>query len=163
MLPALERSKRGGQGTPGHVPQFDMVSTAEGGTMPEFPASQATEFKARLRERAEQLRAEIRGALDRSTDETHARIAERARDSGDDSFSDLSVDLTYADIDRDADELRLIDAALTRLSDGTYGTCDDCGQPIPMARLNAEPTARRCIRCQELYEQTHAGSSTPSL
>ncbi len=131
--------------------------------MPMLQPSQATELKARMRERAAQLRGEIREVLERSNDETHANIAERARDIEDDSFSNLIVDLNYADIDRDADELRRIDSALTRLSDGSYGTCVDCGQDIPMARLNAEPTAERCIRCQELFEKTHATAKTPSL
>jgi RNA polymerase-binding protein DksA len=128
-----------------------------------FQTSQATEFKSRLRERAAQLRAEIRAALDKSKVETHVRIAERARDIEDDSFSNLMVDLNYADIDRDADELRRIDRALARLSDGTYGTCIECAQDIPLARLEAEPTADRCIRCQEIYEKTHATPSTPQL
>jgi len=131
--------------------------------MDAFESSQAAEFNRRLRERADQLRAEMRGALEKSTDETHARIAEQARDSGDDSFSDLAVDLNYADIDRDAEELRLIDLALARLSDGTYGTCIDCRQSIPMRRLTAEPIAERCIRCQEIHEKTHATPGTPSL
>ena len=125
--------------------------------------SQATEFRARLRERAQQLRGEIREVLERSTDETHANIAERARDIEDDSFSNLIVDLNFSDIDRDADEIRRIDAALTRISDGSYGTCVDCDQAIPMARLEAEPTAERCIRCQERFEKTHATAGTPSL
>jgi DnaK suppressor protein len=125
--------------------------------------SQATEFRTRLRERAQQLRGEIQEVLERSTDETHANIAERARDLEDDSFSNLIVDLNFADIDRDADEIRRIDGALTRLSDGSYGTCIDCDQDIPMARLEAEPTAERCIRCQELFEKTHASANTPSL
>jgi len=34
---------------------------------------------------------------------------------------------------------------------------------IPAARLQAEPTALRCVRCQELYEKTHAGNGTPRL
>ncbi len=131
--------------------------------MPTLQPSQATELKARMRERAAQLRGEIRDVLERSNDETHANIAERARDIEDDSFSNLIVDLNYADIDRDADELRRIDSALTRLSDGSYGTCTNCGQDIPLARLNAEPTAERCIRCQELFEKTHATAKTPSL
>ena len=131
--------------------------------MPMLQPSQAPELKARMRERAAQLRGEIREVLERSNDETHANIAERARDIEDDSFSNLIVDLNYADIDRDADELRRIDSALTRLSDGSYGTCVDCGQDIPLARLNAEPTAERCIRCQELFEKTHATAKTPSL
>ncbi|HJY38538.1 MAG TPA: TraR/DksA family transcriptional regulator [Steroidobacteraceae bacterium] len=124
---------------------------------------QTATMKARLRERAAQLRGEIQHTLERSTDETHVRIAEQARDTEDDSFSNLIVDLNLAEIDRDADELRRIDTALARLSEGSYGLCEDCGQRIPEARLEAEPTALRCIRCQELYEKTHAVGSTPRL
>lgn len=120
-------------------------------------------MKSRLYERAAQLRGEIQRTLERSSDETHVRIAEQARDTEDDSFSNLIVDLNLAEIDRDADELRRIDTALARLSEGSYGLCEDCGQRIPQARLEAEPTALRCIRCQELYEHTHAGGSTPRL
>ena len=40
-----------------------------------------------------------------------------------------------------------VDAALERLSAGTYGRCDRCGQPIPDARLEARPTARTCVAC----------------
>lgn len=122
-----------------------------------------TTMKSRLRERATQLRGEIRHTLERSSDETHVRIAEQARDTEDDSFSNLIVDLNLAEIDRDADELRRIDGALARLSEGSYGLCENCGQRIPEARLQAEPTALRCVRCQELYEKTHAGTSTPRL
>lgn len=120
-------------------------------------------IQTRLNERAAQLRQEIRDTLARSSDETHVRIAETARDEGDDSFSDLIVDLNFSDIDRDAQELRRIDGALVRLKDGSYGRCEDCDQPIAVARLEAEPTASRCIACQERYERTHATPNTPSL
>ncbi|WP_199421773.1 TraR/DksA family transcriptional regulator [Actinotalea solisilvae] len=38
-------------------------------------------------------------------------------------------------------------AALRRLDDGTYGTCERCGRAVPRARLEARPTARRCVAC----------------
>ena len=124
---------------------------------------QSTAMKARLRERAAQLRGEIQHTLERSSDETHARVAEQARDLEDDSFSNLVVDVNLAEIDRDADELRRIDGALARINEGSYGCCETCGQEIPQARLQAEPTALRCAQCQELYEKTHAGNGTPRL
>lgn len=37
--------------------------------------------------------------------------------------------------------------ALTRLDDGTYGTCERCGEPIATQRLEARPNARTCIAC----------------
>ena len=131
--------------------------------MTSFSTQQSTAMKARLRERASQLRAEIRSTLERSADETHVRIAEQARDTEDDSFSNLIVDLNLAEIDRDAGELRRIDTALLRINEGSYGQCESCGQEIPQARLQAEPTALRCVKCQELYERTHAGNGTPRL
>jgi DnaK suppressor protein len=124
---------------------------------------QTLNFKLRLRERADQLREEVQETLARSTDESPAQIAERVRDTEDDSFATLIVDTNLAEVDRDVVELRLIDSALQRLSAGTYGICTNCEQAIPMARLEAEPTAVRCVQCQELYEKTHASTGTPSL
>ena len=40
-----------------------------------------------------------------------------------------------------------IDAALSRLADGSYGICQTCGQPIGAERLTARPAARTCIGC----------------
>lgn len=131
--------------------------------MPAIAPQDATALKARLRDRAQQLREEIRATLAKSEDETHVRVAEQARDHEDDSFSNLIVDLNYADIDRDADELRRIDRAMQKLANGSYGVCVDCGADIAAARLDAEPTAIRCIQCQSKFEKTHAVGNTPSL
>ncbi|HUQ00764.1 MAG TPA: TraR/DksA C4-type zinc finger protein [Aeromicrobium sp.] len=43
--------------------------------------------------------------------------------------------------------LMSIDAALHRLAEGNYGTCEVCKQPIPSERLQARPTAVRCVTC----------------
>ncbi|GAB3762370.1 RNA polymerase-binding protein DksA [Nocardioides ginsengisegetis] len=40
-----------------------------------------------------------------------------------------------------------VEAAIQRLEDGTYGTCERCGQPIGKARLEARPAAATCIGC----------------
>ena len=40
-----------------------------------------------------------------------------------------------------------IAAARERWADGTYGVCEVCGRPIPDARLEARPFARRCVAC----------------
>ena len=40
-----------------------------------------------------------------------------------------------------------IDRALARITEGDYGTCENCGQPIPVGRLAARPAARTCIGC----------------
>jgi DnaK suppressor protein len=38
--------------------------------------------------------------------------------------------------------------ALHRIDDGSYGTCADCGKPVPEGRLDAKPEAARCVACQ---------------
>lgn len=50
-------------------------------------------------------------------------------------------------LDQTHRRLEAIDAALTSLDDGTYGTCRSCGLPIPTARLAARPVARTCVSC----------------
>ena len=45
------------------------------------------------------------------------------------------------------EQLADIDAALDRVADGSYGTCQACGQPIGAERLAARPSARTCISC----------------
>jgi len=45
------------------------------------------------------------------------------------------------------EHLAEVDAALARLDAGTYGVCERCRQPIPAGRLEARPTARRCVGC----------------
>ena len=50
--------------------------------------------------------------------------------------------------DRATSQLELVDAAIARLGDGTFGTCVRCGQPVAPARLEALPWAAHCIGCQ---------------
>jgi DnaK suppressor protein len=45
--------------------------------------------------------------------------------------------------------LREIDEALARMNDRSYGTCQECGEPISMKRLDALPWALYCVSCQE--------------
>jgi len=130
---------------------------------PGLKSEEITETRARLRQRAVQLRNEIRAGLQRSSDESHARIAEQARDLEDDSFADLMVDVNLSDVRRDMDELRAIDRAMRRLSDGTYGICIDCGREIPRERLQAQPIAERDIECQSLFERTHEQQIGPAM
>lgn len=50
-------------------------------------------------------------------------------------------------------ELEAVRAARERLQNGSYGQCVTCGEPIELRRLEALPTALRCIRCQSLAEK----------
>jgi RNA polymerase-binding protein DksA len=116
---------------------------------------QLEELRSTMNARAGQLREEIRQTLLKSDQEQYAMIADQVRDLEDDSFADLMVDVNLAEIDRDLEELRLIDRAMTRLGDGSYGHCESCGLPIEIARLRAAPFASRCFDCQSAFERTH--------
>src|SRR3954451_11625821 len=54
--------------------------------------------------------------------------------------------------DRADQQLALVDAALARLDDGSFGQCVRCGEPIATGRLEALPWAPRCIDCQRLAD-----------
>ena len=51
--------------------------------------------------------------------------------------------------------LTLVNNALQRLADGTYGLCLQCGKPIPVARLEALPWAERDVQCEAQLEQVY--------
>jgi DnaK suppressor protein len=55
--------------------------------------------------------------------------------------------------DRSMQHLALVEAAIARLDDGTYGTCVRCGRPIPEGRLEALPWAAHCIDCQTAIDR----------
>jgi RNA polymerase-binding protein DksA len=118
-------------------------------------AHQIDELRSSMTTRASQLREEIRQTLLKSDHEQYAMIADQVRDLEDDSFADLIVDVNLAEIDRDVQELRLIDGAMLRMGNGSYGHCDDCESPIELARLRATPFASRCFECQSAFERTH--------
>lgn len=118
-------------------------------------ATQLDELKATMRKRTRQLREEIRQTLIKTDAERFLRIADDVRDLEDESFADLMVDVNLAEIDRDLEELRAIEAAMRRVSEGSYGHCEQCGSPIDFRRLQAAPFASRCFDCQSNYERTH--------
>lgn len=86
-----------------------------------------------LTERSEGIEDDLRQPLD-------ADISEQALDLADDEALEGLDDVLRAE----AGQVRL---ALTRIENGTYGTCSNCGDDIPHARLAARPIATRCIKC----------------
>jgi RNA polymerase-binding protein DksA len=120
-------------------------------------------LRTALQARSRHLREEIRQGLLRSDSEQFVQVAADVRDLEDESFADLVVDVGLAEIDRDLDELREIDAALRRLEAGIYGVCETCDRPIELRRLEAAPHVLRCIDCQTVYERTHVSRAPSTL
>jgi len=124
--------------------------------MPLTPA-EITRFRNRLRARDQELRRAIHEALVNNEDKTYAEVAGRVLDSAEQSVADLLADDKILAIEREVVEQADVVAALARITDGTYGECIDCSDDIGVKRLDAWPTAKRCIRCQTHYESTHRG------
>lgn len=71
--------------------------------------------------------------------------------------ADTATEISDADrenavIEAAAHQRAQVVAAIVRLDDGTYGTCIDCGRPIPQARLEVRPEAARCVEDQAKAE-----------
>jgi len=75
----------------------------------------------------------------------------------------LLTDVSHAEVARDVEEIRDIDAALQRLAAGTYGVCARCEKSIHRPRLEAYPTAKRCLPCQKLHERSRLQTQAPTL
>ena len=116
-----------------------------------------------IEQRRKALLAELREDAERVERDRHADLAGAAPDAGDESVATLIADLDQADLGRDLSELREIEAARTRLGDGSYGTCGQCGGDIGYERLKANPAALRCIACQTLHEKLYGSATGSSL
>jgi DnaK suppressor protein len=66
----------------------------------------------------------------------------------------MDDDSDHARLERARNELDDVGAALAGLDDGTYGTCQVCGQRIDEARLAMLPTARFCVHHQEVADKS---------
>jgi DnaK suppressor protein len=131
--------------------------------MAQFTDEELVQLKARLQQRYLELREEVRGELERSGDQRYVDLAGSVADPGDDSVADMLLDLNAAIVDRQVREMREVEATLKRLAELDFGDCIECGGEIGFDRLMAYPTARRCIRCQEVHEKTYSHENSPTL
>ena len=124
---------------------------------------QTQELHAAIEQRRAALLAELHEDVERVRRDRFEDLAGAAPDRADESVATLIADLDHAEVGRDLTELRALEAARQRLTDGSYGTCGDCGGEIGFERLQVNPAAVRCIRCQTAYEKTHAAGPGSSL
>lgn len=121
--------------------------------------NQIAHFAQRIEARKSLLQDEIRQVLARSSREHYADLLGGAGDSGDAAAASLLRDITESEIIRDVGEVRDIVAAEQRIAAGQYGICIDCGTAVGYKRLDAYPTAKRCLSCQERREKLQAPST----
>lgn len=113
-------------------------------------ASQVLAFRTELEALLDQLRAEL-DEDKRHTDGQQAGVI-GVHDSGDDAEASAELALNLEAQAHHSEEVAECLAAIQRIESGEFGSCTDCGEEIELSRLNACPTAARCIRCQTSFE-----------
>ncbi|KQZ54863.1 RNA polymerase-binding protein DksA [Rhizobium sp. Root149] len=111
-------------------------------------ANQRAYFRAKLIAWKNDILREARETLDHLAEESanHPDLADRAS-----SETDRAIELRARDRQRKL--ISKIDAALQRIEDGTYGYCEETGEPIGLKRLDARPIATLSIEAQERHER----------
>ncbi|MDO9459355.1 MAG: RNA polymerase-binding protein DksA [Alphaproteobacteria bacterium] len=105
-------------------------------------------FRRKLLKWKEDILLESRETLKNLQNESsqHPDVADRASDE-----TDRSIELRTRDRQRKL--VGKIDAALKRIEDGSYGYCEETGEPISLRRLDARPVATLSIEAQERHER----------
>ena len=120
---------------------------------------QYDEIRRMLMTRRRELMNEIQTNLrDARTD-----VSEQGRyriESGETTEVHPEDELAFALVQMKAQVLNRINLAVTRLDEGTYGYCDECGDAIGTSRLRALPFAVRCKDCEEMREQSERRERT---
>ena len=127
---------------------FDFSSYVPSDNEDFMNAKQKAYFRAKLIEWRNDILKEARETLDHLAEESanHPDVADRAS-----SETDRAIELRARDRQRKL--IGKIDAALMRIDDGTYGYCEETGEPISLKRLDARPIATLSIEAQEPHER----------
>jgi DnaK suppressor protein len=110
--------------------------------------------RKRLIEELEHLKSSVRPADARREGSPFGKREEEASES-----FELEKRLTLEK--RLIDQLAEVEHALHKFEAGTYGLCDNCGQPIDPARLEALPQANLCLNCKAQQVKNAKGKSSP--
>ncbi len=105
-------------------------------------------FRRKLLDWKEDILREAKETLTalQSENENHPDLADRAS-----SETDRAIELRARDRQRKL--IAKIDAALARIEDGSYGYCEETGEPISLKRLEARPIATLALEAQERHER----------
>ena len=106
-------------------------------------------FKKRLEDRQRELRSNV------SRNEQDGRSADldTAQDIADRASSSYQKEFLFHQSNSDRQLPQMVEGALSRIREGTFGECISCGNEINIKRLEAVPWTRYCIECQEKLEK----------
>ena len=119
--------------------------------------------KRELERFARLLEEKRRALLDKSTrtaDEGRQAVIEGGEDYVDDAVTHYTREFLLSLSDLDRRQLLLVDEALVRVKQGSYGECLMCAEQVNPKRLQAIPWARYCVKCQQLAEREELAQST---
>jgi len=117
------------------------------------PRSRYTELKRMLEDRRREIQAEVQGKMRGVREEgTWGGKLNEVLDAVESAEADIQEDLEFALVQMKSETLNKINDALTRLEQGTYGNCYECGEEIAEKRLRALPFAVRCKDCEAARE-----------
>ena len=122
------------------------TSPARAGRMPK---KEMEKYRRLLQDKKNSLSNDL--AKTRNAEEE--TIEESTQDIADKAVSSYTREFLYSLSDTDRTTLVQIDEALARITEGTYGNCMNCAQPMAEKRLTAVPWAPHCVDCQELAEK----------
>jgi len=127
---------------------------------PELTPAVLAELQSTLEAKRDRLRAAIAG-LRSGENEEHAEKVdaddELRGDRGDSSVELEEWDESHQEELDEVSELAEVEHALAKFADGTYGICEGCGGPIPLARLRALPEARYDVEHEAAREAAQGG------
>jgi DnaK suppressor protein len=119
----------------------------------DWSADELAEVRAELEGQATALRGEIDRAEAASEKLKRDQSSEGSGDEADAGSKTFEREHEMSLANNSRDLLVQVERALGRLDAGTYGRCEECGNPIPKARLQAFPRATLCVTCKQREER----------
>lgn len=110
-----------------------------------------------LRKKLEEARRRLSAEAKRKADAGRDLGLEGAQDPADRAEVTYEKEVLFSQSENETELLQMVDGALGRMDDGTYGKCLNCGGDIELKRLQAVPWAHFCIKCQNAKEAEDAG------
>ena len=107
------------------------------------------QFKKRLETRQH----ELRNMVSRNDQEGRSADQEATQDIADRAASSYNKEFLFSQSNNDRQLLLMVEGALARIREGSFGECISCGKEINPKRLEAVPWTRHCIECQEKLEK----------
>jgi DnaK suppressor protein len=106
-----------------------------------------------FRKRLESRQQELRRTVSRIEQDGRSVDEGSAQDIADRAASSYTKEFLFHQSNNDRQLLAMVESALERLRQGSFGECISCGKEINAKRLEAVPWTRHCIECQEKLEQ----------